>query len=169
MNLPQSGTDGRDVTTFKRMNRGEKLLATENTGATKSGFSTHLDHLCHAANVVVVPVCGDDEHDHLIRVEIDGPQIIQGRRRIGAPTRVHDDPCAAANVQNNALTIPRTKEGQLKLIVPRGADPSRHFLNACSISRAQLRPSRKSRSAILGRSRKTIWEMRFFVPAGDRS
>ncbi len=114
-------------------------------------------------------MCGHDEHDDLRRLEAEAPQVVEGRRGIGAPARVHQNPGAAANVQNDAFSVSGTQESQLELIIPRRVTPSRHRLNAWIVSRAQLRLSRKSRSIILGGSRNTIWDTRFFVPAGDSS
>ncbi len=128
-----------------------------------------LDHPRHAANVVVVPVRGDDQHDGPSRIEIDAPQVVQGRRRVGATTRVHYDPRAGADVQNHALAIPRAEERHLELIIARRVAGNRHRWNARSVSRAQLRASWKSCSVIRGRSRNTIRDTRFFVPEGDRS
>ena len=169
MDFPHPGTEGRKVATFKSMNGGEKLLVTENAGATEGGIRTCLNQTRHAANVVVVPMCSYDESDDLGRIEIEAPQIVQGRWRIGASTRINQDPGAAADVQHDTFAIPGTQKSQLELVVRRRMSRNRHRSNARIVSRAHFRPSRKSRSVILGRSRNTICDTRFFVPAGDRS
>ncbi len=167
MDLAHPGPESRDVTTLERPDRGEKLLAAERARAAERSARTSLDHPRHAANVVVVPVRGDDQHDDPGRIETDAAQVFQGRRCVGATTRIHQDPGPAADVQDDALAVPGTEERDLELIVARGVTGNRHRWNACSVSRAQLRASRKSRSVIRGRSRNTIRDTRFFC-AGRR-
>ena len=169
MDLAHPGTEGRDTATLEGTDRSEKLLAAERARAAEHSVRTSLDHLRHAANVVVVPVRGDDQFDDPSRIETDALQVVQGRRRVGATARVHHDPGAAANVQDDALAIPGTEERDLELIVGREVTGNRQRWNACIVSRAQLRASLKSRSDIRGRSRNTSWDTRFFVPEGDRS
>ena len=169
MHLSQSGTEGPDVTTVESMNCREKLLATENTCATEPGSLANLDEPRHAANVIVVPMRGDDELNGLNGVDTEAAEIIQSGRCIGTSARIDHKPSAAADVQDDALAVPRTEKGQFELIVPWGLCANRHSLSARNVSRAHSLPSRKSRSVILGRSRNTIWDTRLFVPAGRRS
>jgi hypothetical protein len=98
VDFPQPGTEGCEVTTFECVNGGQELLVAKHTGATESSVGTHLDHPRHAANMVIVPVRGHDQHDDPSRVEVDAPQVVQGGRGVSASTRVHDDPGAVADV-----------------------------------------------------------------------
>ena len=157
------------MTTFKCVDGSQKLLLAENTGAREGGVLTHPDDLRHSANVVVVPVCGHDQSDDPGWLEAQVPQIRQSYRRIGTAARVYQDPHSAPDMQYDALAAAGPKESELELVVTRGVGQSFHRPNARIALLAQVLPSRKSRSVILGRSRNTICDTRFFVPPGDRS
>lgn len=169
MQFSQAGTEGPDVTTLKSMHCREELLVTEDTCAAEPGSLADLDEPRHAANVIVVPMRRDDELNGLCGVDTEASEIVQSSGCVGASAGVDHNPHASADVQYDALAVPRAEEGQLELIISRRLCADRHSLSARDVSRAHSLPSRKSRSVILGRSRNHICDTRLFVPAGDRS
>lgn len=169
MQFSQAGTEGPDVTTLKSMHCREELLVTEDTCTAEPGSLADLDEPRHAANVIVVPMRRNDELDVLCRVGTEASEILQSGWCIGTPARVDHNPDAVADVQNDALTIPRDEKSQLELIIPWRRCADRHSLNARNVSRAHSLPSWRSRSVILGISRNHISDTRLFVPARERS
>ena len=169
MHFSQSGPEGPDVTPLERMNRREKLLATEDACAAESRSLADLNEARHAANVIVVPVSRDDKLNGLCGVDTEAVEIIESGRCVGASARVDHQPCAATDVHYDALTVPRAEEGQLELVISWRLCADRHSLSARNVSRAHSLPSRKSLWVILGKSRNTICDTRLFVPARDRS
>lgn len=107
MQFSQAGTESPDVTTFQGMHRREELHVTEDAGAAEPGSLADLDEPRHAANVIVVPVRRDDELNGLCGIDTEASEIIQSSRCVGASARVDDNPDASADVQNDALTVPR--------------------------------------------------------------
>ena len=119
--------------------------------------------------MIVVPMSRYDQPDCRGGVDPDTLQVPQGMRSpVGIEAGVNDDPGAVADMQDDALSITRTEDGDLEVPGPRRPFLLSHGLSDREIRSAHFRPSSKSAAVILGRSRKTICETRF-VPDGERS
>ena len=168
MELPDTGASDGEMAAFQRIDGGEELRAAQRAGAAERGVATGFEEFRHASYVVVVPVRRDDQVDGAIRIEVEAFQIIQcARRSVDAETGIDGHPNAAADVQDDAFTVAGSEEGDFELVVARR--PIGHGASARAMSSAHARAFRRSDSVITGRSRNTICDTRFLVPATERS
>ena len=136
----------------------------------RASHPTRFDHLRHPAYVIVVPVGGYDQKNVPGRINAHAFQVSQGSRRpIPVKAGVNEDPCAVTHVDSDALAVAGTEKRDFELVPPGRATGSCHKSSARIVSCAHASPSRRSVPVIAGRSRNTIWETRFFVPAAERS
>ena len=127
------------------MNRGEKLFSTERSSARELGIRAGVHELRHATNMIVVPMCGNDQSDSGRGVDTDRQQIIQ---RLWFPgisdARIHDDPPALTNVYDDTLAVARSQKREFDLIRARsgiGLTAIRHAPKAAWIRAAQAFPA----------------------------
>ena len=148
----------------------EKLLSAQCCCAAEVGALAGFDQLRHAAHVVVVPVRGDDQADSFSHVNVDALQVSQcARRSLDIDARVDDRPDAIACMKDDALSVSRAEKRKLELASFRRRSGNCHGLSDRAMFCAQASLSAKSLLVTTGRSRNTICDTRFFVPAGDRS
>ena len=170
MDLPNPGTGAGKGAAFQGADDGKKFLATERASATESRSVAGFNQLRHAADVIVVPMGRDDQNDSFGRIKAKVFQIAQGSRRAAlVDAGIDDDPRAVADMQNDALAVPGAEQREFELVAPRRRFRRRHDPNDRSVCRAHSLPARRSASVTAGRSRNTIWDTRFLVPAAERS
>ena len=170
MDFPNAGADDGEVAPVQSIDGGQELLAAQRAGAAEGRLSADFHELRDAADMVVVPVGRHDQMDGPGRVQTDAFQVRRGARLpIGVQAGVDDHPGAAADVQDDALSVARPEERDFELVVAwRPANPG-HDPNARSVSSAHASASRRSAAVIAGRSRNTICDTRFLVPVTERS
>ena len=170
VNLAKSRTGCRRGMGFKRTDDFEELFAAEHAGATELGVGARCNQARHSSDMVVVPMRRDDQGDSLRWIHAESVQVLDGDRGVLlVDARVDDDPRTVADMQHDTLAIAGPEEGDLELVLARRHSRIRHNFNARTVSRAQVRPSRRSEGVIAGRSRNTICDTRFLVPLKDRS
>lgn len=135
MELPNAGSGNGEVAPFHRIDGGEEFRAAQRAGAAESRVAAGADEFRHAAYVVVVPVGRNDHADGAGRVEADAFQVLQSDRRVvGAETGIDDNPCAAAEMQDDAFAVTGPENGDFELVVARW--PVGHGANARAVTSA---------------------------------
>ena len=115
-------------------------------------------------------VARHDQGDGLGRIDADAFQVAQRPRSgVRIEAGVDKDPDATADVKDDALAVAGAEKRELEFVFWWRRFRVRHGSNDRIVSRAHALPARRSASVIVGRSRNTIWDTRFFVPAGERS
>ena len=170
MDFLNAGADDGEVAPVQGIDGGQELLAAQRAGAAEGRPSADFHELRDAADMVVVPVGRHDQMDGPGRIQTDAFQVRQGTRPpIGIQAGVDDHPCAAADVQNDALSVAGPEDRDFEFVVARRLAYPGHASKARAVSSAHASASRRSAAVIAGRSRNTICDTRFLVPVTERS
>ena len=76
MNLAHTGARNSSVTTLQGVDRGQKLRLAESAGTTEVSVPASLHQLRHAANVIVVPMCCDNQCNLLGRIKTEAFEVL---------------------------------------------------------------------------------------------
>ena len=170
MYLPNSGAGIGNEAGLQGADNGEKFPLAKRTRTTENGFATGFDQPRHATNVVVMPMGRDDQDHGAGRIQAEALQVAQrSRRSVLVQAGIDEDPRAVPDMQGDALAVTGAEKGKFDLVVRRRRACRGHNWNDRIVSSAHASPARKSDSVNTGRSRSTIWDTRFLVPAIERS
>ena len=155
---------------LKRSHQSDKFLAAECGRTAKLRGRAFLDNSRDPLNMIIVPVCCQDECNRAAGVDTHVTQKAQrSRLPIYIRAGIDNNPLTGAEMQHNAFTISRTNECKLEFpLSRRDSHIGQGSITAVTFFAHSL-PSRKSDSVILGSSRKTICDTRFRSPVGECS
>ena len=122
LELAHPRSTGERASSVESVYRRQKLSLPKRTSTAELGLSAGVYQLVHPANVIVVPVSGDDQLDCLRRVDAHAQKVIQ---RLGFPrivdAGIDDEPATFSDVYYDALAVAWPQQRNFDLVIERCA------------------------------------------------
>ena len=160
MNFANTGTATRERVPLQTTDRLEELHFSQGRCAAEPRVPAQADDIRHPANVIVVPMGGNNQIHSVRRAYSDTLEVGQSlRSSTTIDAGIDNDPRSVTEVHDNTLAVPRPEDGNFDFVRTGRAVLDRrcsHRLNAVAILAAHTSAARRSDLATAGRSRNTI-------------